>query len=469
MNENIKLPLFPLITIVIGSIIGSGIFDLPKNISEHSSALAIIIAWVISGVGMLSLAFIFQSLANKRPDIEGGVYGYAKECFGNYVGFNSAFGYWVSAWLGNVGYLVIIFASLGYFFPIFGEGNTLISIIGASIVLWFFYFLILKGIKQATILNNIITIAKILPLIVFIIICIMFFKPTVFHLNFNPSNIGPLLPQIKSTMLVTVWVFLGIEGASIYSSRALYKKDVGKATIIGFSVAISLFVLVSLLSLGIVDRKDLLNIASPSTAGILSYVIGYAGIVIINGGILISVLGAFLSWLLLITEMPYIAAKDDIFPRALSKVNSKNTPHNSLTLSCALMQLFLIISYFASGTYYTIIILSASMIIIPYFFTTIFFIKEVITDKKQALKKYNNKELVVSILGTVFGAWLVYASGVKYVLLSMILYGLGLIIFVIARFNAKKTLFSNNFEKILAIIIITLLVIAVINLKSLTA
>ena len=119
-----KLRLGALVALVVGSMIGGGIFSLPQNMAASADVGAILIGWAITAVGMLTLAFVFQTLANRKPDLDGGVYAYAKAGFGDYMGFSSAWGYWISAWLGNVGYFVLLFSTLGYFFPIFGEGNT---------------------------------------------------------------------------------------------------------------------------------------------------------------------------------------------------------------------------------------------------------------------------------------------------------------------------------------------------------
>ncbi|OWK41445.1 Arginine/ornithine antiporter [Pseudomonas oleovorans subsp. oleovorans] len=143
-----KLRLGALIALVVGSMVGGGIFSLPQNIAASASAGATLIGWLITGVGMLTLAFVFQTLANRKPDLNGGVYAYAKAGFGDYMGFSSAWGYWISAWIGNVSYMVLLFSTLGYFFPVFGEGNTLPAIICASIVLWLLHFLVLRGIRE---------------------------------------------------------------------------------------------------------------------------------------------------------------------------------------------------------------------------------------------------------------------------------------------------------------------------------
>ena len=111
------LSMAALTAIVVGSMIGSGIFALPSQMAGSAAPGPLLIGWVITGVGMLMLAFVFQTLAARKPDVDGGVYGYARAGFGNYIGFTAAFGYWVSAWVGNVAYLVLLFSTLGYFFP----------------------------------------------------------------------------------------------------------------------------------------------------------------------------------------------------------------------------------------------------------------------------------------------------------------------------------------------------------------
>lgn len=132
--ERGKLALLPLVALVVGSMIGGGVFNLPRDMSTGALPGAIVIGWAITGVGMLMLAVVYQSLAVRKPALNAGPY--AKAGFGDFVGFNSAWGYWISAFLGNAAYAVAIFSALSYFAPVFGNGNTLPAIIGVSICLW---------------------------------------------------------------------------------------------------------------------------------------------------------------------------------------------------------------------------------------------------------------------------------------------------------------------------------------------
>ena len=275
-----KLRLGALIALVVGSMIGGGIFSLPQNMAARADAGAILIGWGITAIGMLTLAFVFQTLANRKPELDSGVYAYAKAGFGDYMGFSSAWGYWISAWLGNVGYFVLLFSTLGYFFPVFGQGNTPIAIGCASVLLWAVHFLVMRGIKEAAFINQVTTVAKIVPLIMFIVIAALAFKADIFTRDIwgrsNP-NFGGVMDQVRNMMLVTVFVFIGIEGASVYSARAEKRSDVGRATVIGFIGVLALLVLVNVLSLGIMSQPELANLQNPSLAAVLEHIVAMYG------------------------------------------------------------------------------------------------------------------------------------------------------------------------------------------------
>ncbi|MGL4438230.1 MAG: amino acid permease, partial [Bosea sp. (in: a-proteobacteria)] len=211
-----KLRLGALTAMVIGSMVGSGVFSLPQNMAAGAGPLAILIGWGITGIGILALALVYQGLSRRKPELNAGPYAYAKAGFGPFVGFNSAWGYWISAWVGNVSYLVVMFSALSYFLPAFGEGNTWQAILGASVVLWLVHALVLSGVQQAAFINLIATVAKIAPIILFIGIAVVAFRIDLFSLDFSGTqntSLGSIMAQVKSTMLVTLWVFIGIEGA----------------------------------------------------------------------------------------------------------------------------------------------------------------------------------------------------------------------------------------------------------------
>jgi arginine:ornithine antiporter/lysine permease len=204
-----RLSLLRLAALLVGSIIGGGVFNLPSDMSRHAGSDAIVIGWIITGIGMLMLALVYQGLALRKPALNTGPYAYAKAGFGEFTGFNSAWGHWISAFLGNAAYAVAIFSALSYFFPFFGEGNNLASIIGASICLWILHILVLNGVKQAAFVNIVTTISKLVPIFLFLIVALIAFHWNKFYFNFwgrsnDAEGLGSVADQMKSTMLVTV-------------------------------------------------------------------------------------------------------------------------------------------------------------------------------------------------------------------------------------------------------------------------
>ena len=425
---------------------------------------AVLISWAITAVGMLTLAFVFQTLANRKPDLDGGVYAYAKAGFGDYMGFSSAWGYWISAWLGNVGYFVLLFSTLGYFFPIFGEGNTVAAVIGASVLLWAVHFLVLRGIKEAAFINLVTTVAKVVPLLLFVLIAVFAFKLDIFTADIwgvkNP-DLGSVMNQVRNMMLVTVWVFIGIEGASIFSARAEKRSDVGKATVIGFITVLLFLVLVNVLSLGIMTQPELAKLQNPSMAAVLEHVVGHWGAVLISVGLIISLLGALLSWVLLCAEIMFAAAKDHTMPEFLRKENANHVPVNALWLTNAMVQLFLIITLFSASTYLSLIYLATSMILVPYLWSAAYaLLLAVRGESYEGFAAERRKDLIIGGIALIYAVWLLYAGGVKYLLLSALLYAPGAILFAKAKLELKQPIFTNVEKLIFAAVVVGALVAA---------
>ena len=438
-----KVSLAALTALVIGSMIGGGIFGLPQQMAQAAAPGPLIIGWLITGVGMLMLAFVYQRLAVNKPEIEAGVYGYARAGFGDLVGFSSAWGYWISAWIGNVGYLVLLMASIGVFLPGFGAGNTALAIGVASVIMWLFHVLILRGIREAAIVNALITIGKVLPLIVFIVIGLLAFKLDVFTHDFwgaeHGAGSGAILTQIKGMMLVTVWVFIGVEGASVFSERAKSRTDVGRATILGFVSVLALLLAVNILSYGIMSRPELAGLGDPSLAGVLQAAVGAWGAKFIALGLIISLLGALLSWFLMAAEIMRVPAQEGLLPSVFGRENAKGTPANALWLTMGLVQAFLVWTYFNASTYTNLILLASSLILLPYLLSALYQLLIAVREPSAG----RAVDLTVGVFGSLYGVWLLYAAGLVYLLYTAIFYLLGVPFFVWARREQKAKVFTT--------------------------
>lgn len=459
-----KLGLLPLTALVVGSMIGGGIFSLPQNMAKGASPGAALIGWLITGIGMLALAFVYQGLSTRKPKLDSGPFAYARAGFGDFIGFNSAWGYWLSAWIGNVSYAVLIFGALSYFFPAFGaEGNTWQAIVGASVLLWVVHFLILVGVRQAAIVNIITTLAKLLPIFVFIVMVLVVVNLKTFQLDFWGAGVpalGDILTQVKSTMLVTLWVFIGIEGASVVSARAEKRGDIGKATLLGFGIALAVYLLVSLLSYGVMTQPELGALpSSASMANVMEKVVGPWGSVLVRIGLVISVCGAFLSWTLFAAEVPYRAAKEGMMPAIFATENAKGSPSGSLWITNILVQLFLILTLYANSTYLALFYIASTAILVPYVFSGAYAFKLALSGEDYGAGESRGRDMVFGLVATVYGAWLVYAAGPNYLLMAALLYAPGILVYWWAR-RVRNAQAFTRFEAIIALGILVAAIVA---------
>ena len=424
-----KLGLSALTALVLSSMLGAGVFSLPQNMAAVASPSALLIGWAITGVGILFLAFAMLLLTRIRPDLDGGIFTYAREGFGKLNGFCSAWGYWLCAVIANVSYLVIVFSALSFFtdtpeLRLFGDGNTWQSIVGASVLLWVVHFLVLRGVQTAAGINLVATLAKLLPLGAFVALAALAFQLDTFRLDFSGLALGvPVWEQVKNTMLITLWVFIGVEGAVVVSARARHKRDVGRATLLAVLSALAVYLLVTLLSLGVVPRSELAEMRNPSMAGLMVRLMGSWGEIVIAAGLIVSVCGAYLSWTIMAAEVPYLAATHKAFPRLFARQNRNNAPSASLWLTNISVQASLVLIWLTGSDYGTLLTIASEMILVPYLLVGAFLLKIATRPLHQA----------VGIGACIYGLWLLYASGPVHLLLSVVLYAPGLLVFLYAR------------------------------------
>lgn len=466
VNNKEGLGVVMLTALVVGSMIGSGIFSIPQNMSENAGAGAILIAWVVTFFGMLMISWVFQNLATKRPDIQDSFYGYARHGFGDYIGLQAAWGHWVSVCIGNAGYLMIIFSAFSSFaiFKFFGDGTTTPALWCELVVLLGMHYLITRGVKTAAFINTIVTIAKVVPLVLFVIVAILYFKVDVAKIDFwgSPTS-GSIVEQVKSTMLYTVWEFIGIESASVYSERAKNMQDVSRATFLGFLFTFVLLVMVSVLSLGIVPHAELAVMKNPSMAGVIAKALGPNVAMVINIGLIVSVFGALLVWIMLSAEYLCLAGqgKENTVPSYFAVQNKHGTPTNALMLSTAFVAVLLVISHFHHSGYNKMVMLSTSMALIPYLLTAGFAYVLVKNGAWNAEEKSTAWDRVFTIAAMVYGAWLIYAAGMKFLLIGSILYAPAILFFIQAKRERKVKWFNKPIDKIVASLICVAAVISI--------
>ncbi|WP_037911949.1 basic amino acid/polyamine antiporter [Actinacidiphila yeochonensis] len=448
-----KLTFWTMASMVVGSMVGAGVFSLPRRFAEETGIAGALVAWAIAGTGMLMLAFVFQTLAVRRPDLDAGVYAYAKAGFGEYLGFFSAIGYWASACVGNVTYWVLIMSTIGAVAPALGDGDTVLALVLSSVGLWCFFLLIRRGVKDAAVINRIVTVAKLLPILVFIVLALFYLDPTVFADNFHGAPYsGGLFTQIRGTMLVTVFVFLGIEGASVYSRHAKRREDVGRATILGFLSVFAIFASVTIVSYGILPMGQIAQLRQPSMARVLEAAVGTWGSVFVSVGLIVSVLGAYLAWTLMSAEVLFVAAKDDDMPRFLRRSNIADVPVPALLLTTCMSQVVLVLTYFSSDAFDFALDLTSALSLIPYLLAAAYCVQHARGPARGT--QGAGRELTVATLATLYTAFLIYAAGLRFLLVSFIIYAPATVLFAMARRERGRRVFSPTELVIFAVALV---------------
>ena len=265
-------------------------------------------------------------------------------------------------------------------------------------------------------------------------------------------------------MLVTVFVFVGIEGASVYSRYAKDRNDVGVATILGFLGVLCLLILVTMLSYGILLRPELRALATPSMAGVLEAIVGPWGKIFISVGLLISVLGNYLSWSLLAAEVLHSAAVHRTMPSFLARENARKVPAGALWLTNIVIQLFLLVTYFAEYAFTLALKMTSSMTLIPYLLVAAYGLKLAWTGATYAADPRDRAiDWVRGAIATIYAAGMIYAGGARFLLLSALLYAPGTALFIMARREQSKTVFTPVEWLIFGVVVVA----AIVGLYSL--
>ncbi|WP_368492226.1 amino acid permease [Neisseria sp.] len=354
---------------------------------------------------------------------------------------------------------------------LFGQGNTFYAFIGESAVAWLIYWLVASGIKQAAGVNLVATFVKVFPLVLFIGLAAYFFQADIFLADWSGAGIGgtqeadnSIMAQVKNTMLITLWVFTGIEGAAVLSKHARRRSDIGKATVIGVLITLALYVAITVLAQGVLPRADIAAMANPSMAGVLAHMVGHWGKVLISCCLIVSVLSSYLSWTLYATEIPHLGAKNGAFPASFIKLNKNEVPHGSLLFTTLTVQLCLFLVWQTGNSYSALLMISTSMILIPYFLIGAYLVKLSFT--QNLAMKYK----IIGLLATLYAAWIVYAAGTEYLLFSVLLYLPGVLLFLYSQYRLHGRWRFNGYEKVILLVLLVLAVPALMRfIESLSA
>jgi basic amino acid/polyamine antiporter, APA family len=393
--------------LVVGSIVGVGIFNLPSSLAPYGPIT--LVSMGLTTIGALALAMLFASLSRRMP-ADGGPYAYARVAFGNKLGFANAWSYWITAWAGNA---AIAVGWVLYVEVFINKGQTKIwSILLVLAGLWIPAFINLSGIKNIGSFQVATTIAKFAGLAFMSIIGLFYIKGA----NFHPWNVSgdSAVSAIGAGMAIALFSYLGLETAAVAAKnvRDPYR-NIPRATMLGTLATAVVYVLSLTAVFGIVSNHELQESTAPfSTAvnhmfGGTSW--GYVmALVVITSGI-----GALNGWTLVAAEMPRAAAQDGVFPKRFGRLNRRGSPAFGVIASTALASIAMIINYLGSDgqtVFTTLILMTGITAAIPYAFSALAQIKWRIADQKQVETPRFVRDMIVAVLAVVFSAFFIYYS-----------------------------------------------------------
>lgn len=377
-----KMGLFSLTALVAGTMVGSGIFILPAELARIGSIS--LLSWTFTTIGAFCLAIVFARMSSILPKA-GGPYAYTQAGFGNFLGYQTAFYYWLALWVGNAGLAV---ASLGYlsmFFPFLA--HPYVGTIVAILLLWIFTLINLKGIKIVGITQIIMVIIEFLPLVILILFGWHYFRPEYITNYFNVSS-QTYLSAFSRASALTLWAFIGIETATIPADLVHNPRHtIPIATLLGTLIAATIYVVGATLVMGMVPHDFLINSTAPFALAI-SIIFGKTGAWLTAIGAIVSCLGSMNGWILLQGQIPLAAAKDGLFPRIFAKRNIYDVPANALIISSIFASVLLIFTTGANilDQFSKLILITDMSVLIIYFFTSV--------SAMMVFSKYSNKPKV---------------------------------------------------------------------------
>lgn len=430
------LGLWAATAIVIGNMIGSGIFTAPQSLAASSNPSASIIAWIITSIGSLFLALIFAKLGSIYPR-SGGPIVYTRLAYGEFAAFLIAWTFWIGMWIGNAAIITAVVRYLTIFFPNI-ETNGLLAFGISSSILWFFTLINIKGVKEAGYVGVVTTVAKILVLVIIAIVAFWGFDIDNFKTVTSPDLSG--FKSIPVAVAITLWSFIGLESASVTGGEIRNpKRNIRLSTIIGFSVTAVIYILTSFAAMGIMPQSELAHSSAPMSDIINRVTGGTWGGWFIAIGVIVAAGGATSGWILTTARSSFAAGDEKLFPSFFAKVHPRfATPYVSLIISGVLANVLLSLNYVLSLTEaFDFMILLATLSFMPaYSFTAAAQI--LLTDTGERRWRKILKASIIPLLAFAYCIYATYAAGATVVMYGFILMLVGIPVYVIMRLQSRE-------------------------------
>lgn len=401
MTKN-KLGLVTLTSLVTGNMVGSGIFILPADLARIGSIS--LLSWIFTSLGAFLLALVFSRMSVLIPKT-GGPYAYADAGFGDFIGLQTAYNYWVAVWVGNCAVVVALIGYLRIFLPFMNDPFW--GVLAGIGFVWIFTAINISGIHSVGVVQLVSTILKFVPLLIVAIFGWWYFHPEFIKNSFNLTT-GSNFSAFSHAATLTMWAFVGVESATVPAASVENpRRNIPLATLFGTLIAALIYMASSTAIMGMLPASELINSGSPFAAA-AQVIFGTFGKWLVAAGAVISCLGALNGWTLLQGQVPMAAADDKLLPVIFSKRNKVNVPAWGLVITAIAMSIFLLMTVSPNlvDQFQLIILIAATTSLIAYFYTAVALI---VVSREQ--NKNSFIYLIVAIFASVYSVWAIFGAG----------------------------------------------------------
>jgi APA family basic amino acid/polyamine antiporter len=411
-----KLGIWMTTSLVIGNMIGGGIFLMPSTLAEYGGIS--ILGWLVSSVGALLLAVIFSKLSRLVTGKSGGPYAYAQAGFGDYVGFLVAWGYWIGVWVAMAALAIAFVSAMSVFFPVLKETPWIAVTLGLGAI-WLLTWVNARGVRSSGKLQVLTTLLKVVPILLIIFGGFFFFEPG----NFVPFNASETstFSAIAITGTLTLYAFLGLESATVPSDNVKEpEKTIPRATVLGTVFTTAIYILSTVAIMGLIPLDTLSKSPAPF-ADAMKIMAGETGSLIVAGGVAMAAFGALNGWILIQSQIAKAISLDGLFPRVFQIINNRGVPVWGLVIGGLLSSVLLLMNYSDGlvAQFKFVILLSTICTLVPYLFSVASYVG--ISLEKRLQGKQRIRVYLLGGLAFAFSIWAVYGAGEEVVFLGFIL------------------------------------------------
>lgn len=425
------LGLLSAVSLVAGNLVGSGAFMMPATLADYGSIS--LFSWLFTSAGAVVIALIFARLSMKYPHT-GGPHVYAGKALGSHVSFFVAWGYWMLTWIGNAAVVVAMYGYLNDLFD--GRLSPPVLFILGLAILCMITWVNLRGIKEASFIQNIVSLLKLVPLVLVPIAAFFIFDPD--RLVPVVHNGQSIFNSFNSAAVLTLWCFVGIESATVPAENVRNPQvTIPKATVYGTLIAAITYILGNLALLGAVDHAELAVSGAPFA---LTADRVFGGVLwgnIVSAAAVVCCIGTLNGWMLVVGQIPFGAAKQGLFPKFFAQQSKRHVPTYGIVISALCMACILTTTFDPDlSEQFAFIAELATVTILLLFIVMLITFARLIS--KGIFTKYIDKVLL--ILGIAYTSWTLYGAGLKMASLSVIVVISGVPMYIYMRNKLPKTL-----------------------------